>query len=434
MLYFFPFMLNPEAASLNKIIKNKSKAVYQLLSQRGLAIFFPKTGILSQSAQAKNAEINATIGIAKADDKSPLRLSLIAQKMLLPPQEVFPYAPGTGLLKLRQAWQQQIGMKNKGINVNQISLPVVTVGVTQGVYLSAYLFINEGDSVILPDLYWENYDLIFRTVSAALLKTFPTFKNNLFNVSALEKLLFTKGRKKIVLLNFPNNPSGFTPSEDEVEKISKVFLKAAGEGKQILALIDDAYFGLVYEKGVSTFSLFSKIYNLHPNILAIKLDGATKEDFVWGFRVGFITFAVKGADASLYTALSEKVAGVIRATVSNAPLLSQSLLLNAYQSPKYLQEKKTNFLILKKRYLKVKEIFATNKYKDQFTPYPFNSGYFLCLKLKKNAEKVRQLLLEKYHVGVIAFSNNNLRISYSSVAEKDLPRLFKLIYQACQKA
>ena len=38
-------------------------------------------------------------------------------------------------------------------------------------------------------------------------------------------------------------------------------------------------------------SLFGKFANLHPRILWIKLDGATKEEFVWGFRTGFITFA-----------------------------------------------------------------------------------------------------------------------------------------------
>ena len=39
------------------------------------------------------------------------------------------------------------------------------------------------------------------------------------------------------------------------------------------------------------------LVDLHPNVLGIKLDGATKEDYVWGFRVGFITFGFKGANA-----------------------------------------------------------------------------------------------------------------------------------------
>src|SRR5574342_290188 len=51
-----------------------------------------------------------------------------------------------------------------------------------------------------------------------------------------------------------------------------------------------------------------KLANLHPRILAIKLDGATKEEFVWGFRTGFITFADGNSfeNARVMTALEKK--------------------------------------------------------------------------------------------------------------------------------
>ena len=57
-------------------------------------------------------------------------------------------------------------------------------------------------------------------------------------------------------------------------------------------LCDDAYFGLFYHLGGEsmTESLFGKLTGRHPNLLAVKLDGATKELFVWGLRCGFITF------------------------------------------------------------------------------------------------------------------------------------------------
>ena len=70
--------LNLQAEALNKTIKNCSPTVYDLLSQKGRAIFFPAKGILAQTAEAKGKEINATIGMALEDDNSPLRLSTIA--------------------------------------------------------------------------------------------------------------------------------------------------------------------------------------------------------------------------------------------------------------------------------------------------------------------------------------------------------------------
>jgi repressor LexA len=74
----------------------------------------------------------------------------------------------------------------------------------------------------------------------------------------------------------------------------------ADNGDIIVALIDDAYFGLVYEAGISTESIFAKLSNLHEKILAVKIDGATKEDYVWGFRVGFFFLGVFLGTGELY--------------------------------------------------------------------------------------------------------------------------------------
>ena len=85
--------MNPQAEELNKIIREKSSVVYDLLSERGRNIFFPKKGILGQTAEAKGTKINATIGAAIEDDGSPMRLETIASKINLEPGLVFPYAP-----------------------------------------------------------------------------------------------------------------------------------------------------------------------------------------------------------------------------------------------------------------------------------------------------------------------------------------------------
>ena len=62
--------MNPLAEQLNQTIKSAAPHVYDMLSDVGRKLFFPK-GILSQSAEAKEKAhaINATIGIAKEDDK-----------------------------------------------------------------------------------------------------------------------------------------------------------------------------------------------------------------------------------------------------------------------------------------------------------------------------------------------------------------------------
>ena len=141
----------------------------------------------------------------------------------------------------------------------------------------------------------------------------------------------------------------------------------------MVALVDDAYFGLVYEPGVFPESIFSLLCDLHPNLLAVKLDGPTKEDYVWGFRVGFITYGVRGGTPAVYEALEAKTGGAIRGAISNAANLSQSLLMCAYSDDAYEAEKRTKFEILRARYTRVKEILATHpEYADEFAVGPFS--------------------------------------------------------------
>ena len=63
-------------------------------------------------------------------------------------------------------------------------------------------------------------------------------------------------------------------------------------------------------------------------MLAVKVDGPTKEEFVWGFRTGMLTFGARAffSDEALYQALEKKVAGAIRSAVSNCSHVAQSVL------------------------------------------------------------------------------------------------------------
>ena len=89
--------LDPQAEQLNVTIRQANPAVERMLSARGKAIFFPKLGVLSQSAEAAGKDINATIGIALEDDGAPVALPSVARELNLPLNEAFPYAPSPGL-------------------------------------------------------------------------------------------------------------------------------------------------------------------------------------------------------------------------------------------------------------------------------------------------------------------------------------------------
>lgn len=427
--------MNPLAEQLNENIKSGNSHVYDMLSGLGKEIYFPKEGILSQSAEAsaQAKKYNATIGIA-TENGGPMHLAAIQDTLsAYKPQDLYPYAPPAGKPELRKVWRAKMLQENPSLAGKSFGNPIATNALTHGLSIVADLFADEGDAVIFPDKNWENYELTFGIRRHARIVNFPLFTDEMtFNSAGLkEALLAQKDKgKAVVILNFPNNPTGYTPGAKEGGEIVDAIQAAAEAGINVVVVTDDAYFGLFFEDSL-TESLFGKLAGLHPRILPVKIDGATKEEYVWGFRVGFITFAAD--DEALLAALEQKALGIIRATISSGPHPSQTFVLKALQSPEFEAQKAEKFKAMKGRANKVKALLDSGKYGDVWEYYPFNSGYFMCLKLKTvSAEALRQHLIHQYGVGTIALGGTDLRIAFSCIAEENLEELFDLIYQGVQ--
>ncbi len=426
--------MDVQASVLNNTIEKQNVKVLEMLSERGKNIFFPKLGILSQSAQAKGKNINSTIGEAVEDNGSSMHLSQFDELIKIPGNNVFPYAPSFGKKDLREIWKAFIYKKNPSLEGTVISTPIATNGITHGLSIAAYMFANENDNIILPNLYWENYNLILDNGYSAKIRLFELFHNGGFNISSFTKRINEIQQEKvIILLNFPNNPSGYTPLNDEIKLIVNEIHHLASKGKKVVVLIDDAYFGLVYEDQVFKESIFTRIANLHESVLAVKLDAPTKEDYVWGFRVGFITYGIKNGTPELYEALENKTGGAIRGNISNISHLSQSLLQAVYSHENYNAVKENKYDILKTRYNILKGCLQQSKYSEYFEPLPFNSGYFMCIKIKKgiDTENLRAKLLNKYSTGVIALGEV-IRLAFSAVPQSKIPEMFENLYNACK--
>lgn len=427
--------MNPIAQELNAKIQAANPAALESLSQVGKELYFPSKGILAQSAEAKEKakKFNATIGIATAGD-APLVLPSIAKYFTgITPGEAFNYAPSFGIPPLRTAWKDRMVQVNPSLAGKAYSQPVVTCGITHGLSLVGDLLVDAGDLVLMADQHWE-YRLIFETRRRAQVDTFPFLDGNGMNVAALKARLVAEARtrkKIILLLNFPNNPTGYSPTKIEADAIVAAVGEAAGMGCRVVVVLDDAYTGLFYEENVYPESLFGRMADLHEKVLAVKLDGATKEYFVWGFRVGFLTWAGKGLDGASLAALEQKTGGAVRGTISNDNAAAQAILAKALRDPATPIEYKANFEILKKRALAVKAVLADGKFRKSFTPYPFNSGYFMLLRIHGvDSEKLRVHLLDRHGVGAIATAPTDLRIAFSCVNESAIPELFQLIHQA----
>ena len=432
--------LHPIAQELNRKLEAAAPEVFAMLSALGRRLYFPK-GILSQGAEAKAKarRVNATIGIA-TEGGGPMRLPSLARHLAdLDAGEAVDYAPPAGRPGLRERWREKILAENPSLRGKRFSLPIVTQAITHGLALAGELFVDPGDELLLPDKYWENYRLLYQVKLGARITTFPFFAGRGFDTRGFARALSAPAREKlVVLLNFPNNPTGYVPTPAEGEAIVAALLRQAEAGTKLVVLIDDAYFGLFYHLGgrSMTESLFGMLANRHPNLLAVKLDGATKELFVWGLRCGFLCYApgrAEGAEAAVEV-LDAKTRGAIRAGISNSSALSQLLVEKVLASSSFEAERKQKHETLRVRAEKCFEVANAPRFRESWETYPFNSGYFMCVKVKQApAEKVRVHLLEQYGTGLIAEGESDLRIAFSCLELEEIEPLFEILHRAIQE-
>jgi aspartate/methionine/tyrosine aminotransferase len=406
------------------------------LSGLGQRLYFPR-GIVAQTqeAAAHHPRFSATAGLAREQGRPFMLPSLKTEFSHLSPAQAVEYAPTGGDPLLRDTWRKLLQGKNPGLDAVPFSLPLVTSGITHALSVSADLFVERGDQVLCAVPAWDNYELILDCKREAEMVRFPFFdQDRRFNVAAVEQFLSAKAAhaKTALILNFPHNPTGYSLYRDEADRLADVLLAAARGGGKLLIVVDDAYFGLFYEPDLIRESFFARLVGLHENILAVKLDGATKEDFAWGFRVGFLTIGAKGLTDEHYKALENKLLAAVRVSVSSASRPAQSLLVRLLENTQYRQEKEKAYSELASRYAKAKNLVSqhTSAY---LSPLPFNSGYFLTLRtVGVDAGVLREYLLKELNTGTIALGPDLLRITYASVDEADLEELFRLVYKAAE--
>ncbi len=408
-----------------------------LFSDLGNRIYFPN-GIIAQGGEAKKfgKTANATLGVTIIDKKPAMIDAIHKYAPELSNAELVGYAPTAGKPELREAWKTGMICKNPSLKEKRISLPVLVPGLTAGISYIADLFVGENKPLLAADPCWDNYNLVAEARRGAEFHQFKMFSDGKFNLDALKEAVHEDAVKYgsvRLLLNFPQNPSGYSTTREEAGQIVSILKAEAENGTKILAVSDDAYFGLNYEDSIEPESLFAKTADLHKNILAVKIDGPTKEDFVWGFRSGFVTFGNPEFTDEQYTALVTKLMGAIRSSVSCSATPSQSLLLRAMSDPNLEAEKKIFRDVLCGRYKKVRAFVNSHK-SEVLEPLPFNSGYFMSFEVRgKDAEELRKYLLSKYGIGTVSIDAKTLRIAFSSLEESQIEAVYSTIYKAADE-
>lgn len=406
------------------------------MSDFGKRIYFPN-GIIAQSGEAKKLgkTANGTIGMTVSGGHPVMLEAIHKYAPGLSEAELVAYAPTAGNPDLRECWKQKLIKKNPSLSNKKFTLPVLVPGLTAGISYIADLFFDETKPLLAADPSWDNYALISEARRNAPFHQFVLFKDGKFNLEGFEKAVREEAKQGSVrvLLNFPQNPSGYSPTVEEAEKICAILKAVAEEGTKLLVISDDAYFGLNYEENINPESLFAKLADLHKNILAVKIDGPTKEDFVWGFRSGFLTFANPELSDQQSNALITKLMGVIRSSVSCSSTPPQTMLLKALNDSSIEEQKKYFRNLLEERYCIVRKFVDTHTC-SSLKALPFNSGYFMSFEvIGKDAELLRKKLLNEYGIGTVAINSKTLRVAFSSIEKEKLLSVYETIFKAAEE-
>jgi aspartate/methionine/tyrosine aminotransferase len=405
---------------LNNALAAEAPALFAALSplgrRAGLAAETAREAKTLAAPRAVPAELRSAFGDLPAADL----------------EAAFHASPVAGLPEVRRRWREW--QRRAAPAAVPSSLPLVTVGLSHALSLVADLLGGEGRTVAVPNPFWGNYRQAFAVRTGARVLTAPAYVDGRYNPRALAEALsgLPPGEPAVALLNVPSNPGSYTP--DGAERRATVeSLLAEAEHRPLVVVCDDAYAGLVFEPEISRASLFWDLAGAHPNLAAVKIDGATKEFSFFGGRVGFLTFGV-APDSAAAVALERKVGMLLRSAMGTPVAASQVVLLQALRRPGVEVEAEIEAvrLLLAGRYRALKAALARVDPR-LLTTLPFNSGCFALVEIPAalglDAETVRRHLLARHDTGLISLAPRYLRIAHCSVDEAALPGLVRRLEQ-----
>ena len=185
------------------------------------------------------------------------------------------YTSNAGLKPLRQEIANYIS-RTQNINYNPDNEVIVTVGGSEAIDIGLRAVINPEDEVIIPQPSYVSYE-----PCAILTGAKPVIINlkaeNEFRLTPEELLNAITDKTKVLILPYPNNPTGAIMEQDDLEKIARIVVE-----KDLLVLSDEIYSALTYKgKHISIASLDGMKER------TILINGFSKAYAMTGWRLGY---------------------------------------------------------------------------------------------------------------------------------------------------
>ena len=185
------------------------------------------------------------------------------------------YTSNSGLKELRTEVSNYI-KRTQGVTYDPLKEIFITVGGSEAIDLALRAMIDEGDEVLIPQPSYVSYEP-YAILADAVPVIIELKEENDFRLTAQEVLEKVTDKTKILVLPFPNNPTGAIMEKKDLEEIAKVVIE-----KDLYVISDEIYGELTYSgKHVSIVSL--------PGMKerTILINGFSKAYAMTGWRLGY---------------------------------------------------------------------------------------------------------------------------------------------------
>ncbi len=318
------------------------------------------------------------------------------------------YTSNSGILELRQEIASYL-LGQYGVAYDPVDEVVITVGVSEALYLALAAILENDDEVLVPTPCFVSYQAEVVLAGGVPVEV-PTHADNDFQVRAADLEAAITPRTKAILIAYPNNPTGAVASRQTLLEVARL-----AEEHDLVVISDELYDQLVYG---FEHVCFSALPGMRER--TILLGGYSKNYAMTGWRLGFAA------------ASAELLSGLLRIhqyTIMSAPTTAQIAVLGALTNGRpYVEEMRLEYD--RRRRLIVDGLNALGL--DTFEPrgafYAFPDVSISGM----DDETFAQRLLEEEKVAVIpgsAFGPGGegfVRCSYATAYEKIEEALLRL--------
>lgn len=239
----------------------------------------PFSGIrkIFQAATALEKEGKKVIHLelGRPDFDTPQHIKAAARQAL--DDGLVHYTSNYGLPELRQAIADKLRQEN-GLQVDPETEIIVTVGAGEAIFLITTALLDPGDEVLVPDLFWLNYQHCPH-LSGAKVAPVPLREENNFQLDPDDLARAVTPRSKLIFLNTPHNPTGAVFDENTVAAVARI-----AQEQNLLVVSDEMYEKIIYD-GVKHHSIGG-----WPGMAerTLTVNGFSKAYSMTGWRLGYV--------------------------------------------------------------------------------------------------------------------------------------------------